>query len=564
MQSRIIFIFISLLFLTAGCRYRLDERLVEIDRLANGNPAEALDSLGTIDRTGLSNADRHYYDLLSIKAADKAYITHSSDSLILDVIDYYSSHKSSGLYPLALYYGGRVYRDLGDYPTALRYFHEALDEISDNDKYLKLRGYIVSQTGALLNQIRLYEQAIPYIEQSLIIDSLTNDTFGLAFDLDLIGAIHMHQGNMDTADSYFNKALDVSYSLDVKDQVTPRVHLAANQYLKGNLDSALTLIRGMPEKSRGLDKSLSLTYASRIYLSAGIKDTAYMYAHQLAYLNGSMNRKTGFQLLLTPELSEMVPLDSLRKYVVEFRSCMDKYLHENESTEALIQNSYYNYSRHVKDKEKIKATKEKIQHILTITIFLVLILIVAVLYLKYRYTRQALKLRDTLNLVSSISQELAQLRSEIPPTHNRSLLPASEDDLRQLLLDRLDYIEQSGVSIPIPEGILTSGLYKTLTEQIEKKKGISDSNPIWKDLENLILKYSPNFKQSLLKLTNGKMSKADIQIAILVRFGISPSGMAILLNLAPSSISSRRNNLSKKIFDRNLGTKAIDYIILSL
>lgn len=49
---------------------------------------------------------------------------HTSDSLILDVIDYYSSNDDRNLYPEVLYYGGRVYSDLGDYPTSLSYFRK--------------------------------------------------------------------------------------------------------------------------------------------------------------------------------------------------------------------------------------------------------------------------------------------------------------------------------------------------------------------------------------------------------------------------------------------------------
>ena len=183
--------------------------------------------------------------------------------------------------------------------------------------------------------------------------------------------------------------------------------------------------------------------------------------------------------------------------------------------------------------------------------------------MKYRNTRQALRLRDTLNIVTAISSELSELKSENRMKSSMPLLPPSDDELRQQLLDSLNYIEQSG-EIPIPDAILSSELYKTLNTLIKENKGISDSNPIWQNLESLILTHSPNFKDTLMKLTNGKMSKADIQIALLVRFGISPSGMAILLNLSPGSISSRRNNLCKKIFGKNLGTKAIDTIILSL
>ena len=557
-------VFLLMLCLAHGCSGTgYDSRLEEIAAIVADSPQVAMLRLDSIDPTKLSEPDRHYYDFLSIKARDKAYILHTSDSLILDVIDYYSSHRGSGLYPEVLYYGGRVNYDIGDYPTALRYFQDALDATPDDDEHLPLRGYIVSQTGDLLNQIRLYKQAIPYVEESIRIDTLTNDTFGLAHDHKLLGAIHMHQHKFDTAEVYFKQAYELSHHLRLKDQIVMKVYLAANQYCMGNNDSALTIIRTLPEFGKGMNRSFSLTYASRIYLEAGILDTAYMYAHELAHTRCS-NQKTGYQLLLSPELSCMVPPDSLRKYVRGFRTCMEEYLNENESTEALIQNSYYNYNKHLRDKETLERSNERIRHVLILTLLLTSLLCVIILYMKYRNTRQALRLRDTLNIVTAISSELSELKSENQVKSNMPLLAPSDDEMRQQLLDKLNYIEKSGEHISIPDTILSSELYKTLNTLIKENKGISDSNPIWQNLESLILTHSPNFKDTLMKLTNGKMSKADIQIALLVRFGISPSGMAILLNLSPGSISSRRNNLCKKIFGKNLGTKAIDTIILSL
>lgn len=240
-------IFLLLLLLAHGCSGTgHDSRLEDVAGIVADSPQKAMLRLDSIDPAKLSEHDRHYYDFLSIKARDKAYILHTSDSLILDVIGYYSSHRGSGLYPEVLYYGGRVNSDLGDYPTALRYFQDALDATPDDDVHLPLRGYIVSQMGGLLNQIRLYNQAIPYVEESIRIDTLTNDTFGLAHDLNLLGAIYMHQQEFDTADVYYKQAFDLSRHLRLKDQIIMKVYLAANQYCMGNNDSALSLIRGLP------------------------------------------------------------------------------------------------------------------------------------------------------------------------------------------------------------------------------------------------------------------------------------------------------------------------------
>lgn len=94
MKPYIIIIILSLL--ATGCAFHPDDRLVGLDSLCDSSPQAVLDSLTRIDRASLGEADGHYYDFLSVKATDKAYLSHSSDSLILSVVDYASNHQSHG------------------------------------------------------------------------------------------------------------------------------------------------------------------------------------------------------------------------------------------------------------------------------------------------------------------------------------------------------------------------------------------------------------------------------------------------------------------------------------
>ncbi len=75
-----------------------DSSLARLENLSSISPSEALDSLYAIDYDKLSASDKHYHDFLSVKIADKAYMTHTSDSLILKVIDFESNHRSNGRY----------------------------------------------------------------------------------------------------------------------------------------------------------------------------------------------------------------------------------------------------------------------------------------------------------------------------------------------------------------------------------------------------------------------------------------------------------------------------------
>lgn len=181
-----ILIFSSALWILTGCGHtKPTPQLQNINDLTETNPQRALDSLANIDPLQLDTYNLHYYKLLRLKAADKAYINHVSDSTLLEVLSYFNHHHTEH-YPEALYYGGRVYSDLGDYPTALNYFQKALDAIPNNDEAANLRACINSQSGRLLNRLRLYSQAIPYLQAALAIERSRNDTTGLMWDHELI------------------------------------------------------------------------------------------------------------------------------------------------------------------------------------------------------------------------------------------------------------------------------------------------------------------------------------------------------------------------------------------
>ena len=71
---------------------RYPSSLALADSLASVRPDSALALLESLERdtADMPLAHRMYYRLLCIKAADKAYLPHSSDSLICPVLHYSS------------------------------------------------------------------------------------------------------------------------------------------------------------------------------------------------------------------------------------------------------------------------------------------------------------------------------------------------------------------------------------------------------------------------------------------------------------------------------------------
>ena len=148
-----------------------------------------------------------YYQLLCIKANDKNYIAHTSDSLILPIVAYYKKQRNKTHLPEALYYAGRVYSDLNDAPRALEYYQQAID-VMKHEKLIdyNLSSRIYSQMGTLFVYQELYNEAPEMFRKAYQYDSLLKDSAGLVFDLRDIGRVFASIDQRDSAVYYFNRA----------------------------------------------------------------------------------------------------------------------------------------------------------------------------------------------------------------------------------------------------------------------------------------------------------------------------------------------------------------------
>jgi hypothetical protein len=111
----LIYLLLPLLLLTAcGRHYDYPHELLAADSLCEVSPDSALLCLQDMSTQMLQGPEpvRRYYQLLTIRAADKAYIPHTSDSLILQLVEYYEHEGDPSLLPTAYYYAGRVLHDM--------------------------------------------------------------------------------------------------------------------------------------------------------------------------------------------------------------------------------------------------------------------------------------------------------------------------------------------------------------------------------------------------------------------------------------------------------------------
>jgi len=260
-------------------------------------------------------------------------------------------------------------------------------------------------------------------------------------------------------------------------------------------------------------------------------------------------------------------LDSIYKYLEEYRNRLENFYDENEIQLAITQQTQYNYQMHDRDKERAENAYIVLMWVLVAVLVVSASLIIGILYFKNRNKSNIIKFQDALKNIEELKDELNEaLKANETSESDVSDVPSSlqnfkerEIKLRQQLKDELlSLYENVDENKEIPLEILQSEVYRKLQTLITDGKIIKDNDPIWKELEETVLTCSPKF---ISNLTLGNLTTIELQTALLIKCGVRPSQMAIIFGKSNGTIVSRRESLCMKVLGKKMGVKVIDAII---
>ena len=575
-------IFSLIALLISGCGPRHENGMLEkIESMQEKEPASAMDSLYAIDCNMLSEADRHYYDFLRVKLSDKSYIRHESDSLIMEVLEYESTHRANGRYPEALYYAGRVYSDMGDFPRALSYYQQALDAMEEDTGLSDLRARISSQYALLLTNMNLHSEAIPLVATSLEISRKTNDTLNLINDMQLLAGIYMQMGDYERSQQLFRDADKLAGDNYSYHEAKSKLYIALIKHYLHQVDSALFYVRDIVGKVHPMVRGNALSIAANIYLDAGMRDSAFMYARELIAEEDTLSKEMGYNILLGPELDDFLPQDSLKIFISNYHSLLNARFNENSVALALTQQSIYNYDKHQKEKEKAEGENRRLRTAVMWLVMISLVLASVILLVRNRNKSRIIRLQQALSNIKALKLELE--RRDTANTENLRNASGTPDDdkikpqmdissgvpespkrkeLRERLREELmEIYEKNQGHIEIATDILGSDIYRRFKETADNGDMVVDSSPLWNELEREVLQTSPHFKNNLLLLTSGKLTVAETHTALLIKCGFRPVDMRIILGKSNGAVISRRNSIGIKVLGHKMETKIINGIV---
>lgn len=551
--------------------------LDEINLKIPENPASALSFLDSIDTDLLNDECKAIHALLCVKANDKSYTKHASDSAIQIAVKYFTEHPDRTITPEALYYGGRVYSDLGDYMTSLDYFQQALQLLPEGTDNKTLRGNVLSQTGRLLMNIGMFSKSIQYIKDVISLDEEILDTINLAYDNRLLGDVFSHIHEFDSAYFYYEQSIRHIHSLPKEFEAETKVCIADCKYEEGKVAEALSLIRpAIPHVTQEFE-GYTLANAANIYYKANIFDSAYMYSKKLVSDTNISNRKTGYKIMLSQELREYLPQDSIQYLLYDYKNVIEQTFFNRDTNETLIQNAYFDYSQHAKKRYEAELKSRNLTIIILIITILLFVALTIAIYIYYNNKNKIFKLQNTINKLTRLTESInnntiennqESVFSEIEPNiiKSPSTYKATKESLTQKIDDILNNIRDStSTQCPVSHSILQSEAYASICEYINRKEIIPISaEHLWQDLGKAILLDSPDFIRHIQLLYGENIDEYNFKIIVSIKCGITSAQSSRLLGRSKSTINYRRMAISSKILGDKSKVNYLDDVIKSL
>lgn len=567
-------LFIVLLATVFSCRPKpMPALLLAADSLASANPDSALTLLARVEDSLRQAPDpvRMYYNLLTVKTQDKAYILHTSDSLIRTVVDYYE-HKNNHTYlPEAYYYAGRVYRDLNDSPQALEYFQKAAEAAEGGTDYnLKIRIY--SQMGMLYINQDIYDKALEALKKAKKVSIQNSDSTALIFNLRDIGRTFAGLHNADSCIYYYESALEIT-------------RLIHDKYLEGIVNQEIAdKYRQIGEYTKAHTAIISAQHTlytdsipyyatlADYYNAIEQLDSARYYCNKLLYIGNYYHKRAGYEGLVKIARKERDYLSALQY--------MDGYNTYTDSIQQLINqeavrkvNALYDYHQHEQESMRLRelAWQQK-QQIRGIGLFAGISIAILTLALT---TRRAI--RNKKEVQAAWQQEKLQKVVEEQYQNSPEYIRQNEiqiEKLTQQLQDKKQQKDELNMRLQKLDRELlelanrqaeTRLQRNILSEQAFKESAIHQrfydaatpshngyekiTSEDWQELSYGIDQAYNNLTQRLRNLYPA-ISEQEMHLALLGKIGISPSGMARITVRSKQAITSARKALYEKVHKR--------------
>lgn len=587
MRPPILYLLLGAIFigLLASCRTdrRAERFLLQADSLLSVCP----DSAQTLLHAWADSIDnqpediRMYYNLLRIKADDKTYVTHTSDSLILKVVHYYKKSRDKRLLPEALYYAGRTYSDLKDAPRALEYYQRAIDAMQQE----KLTDYnllsrIYSQMGELFFYQELYDEVQGVLRKAYQCDLILKDSVNLVYDLRDIGRSFAVMERKDSAAWYYNYAIEMAQLIkDIKLRNMVYREFAGFNVKWGNYFEAYKMLQIGKTTVDSIGLPPYYNNMARYYYFTNQMDSAAYYYQKELISNSLLHKAGAYEKLAS--IAHRRGDDSKAWHLLKRHILYKDSLQNIIRTEAINKiDALYNYKKfeHENNILKRKSLQRRILFFSSLSLTLFLLLIGVSMWQKYKRKEQNMLLQqEKLKRMQREQYQFSQSQLALNKIKIEELTmqlydtKKSSDELRQNLLQaQKELLEKENLQIKAVQAFRESSLaslqqtriWNKLHQPEDGNDAIKLTDTDWQELTETINAVYPQFIRQLNELCS--LSQTEFQVCLLLKLNVPLVRIASIVCRSKQGISSLRERLYKKLAGKKGKPKDCDDFIRNL
>ena len=556
-----------------SCRFNhtYPQELTAIDSLCESRPDSAMALLEGMPKEVMEgDADRMYYGLLKIKAANNLYMVQK-DSTIFHVVDYFEDSGDKDKLRDSYYFLGKYYVEHNDAPQALKCFQTALD-MSDEKTPLAFKSKVYSQSGTLFLEQGLDTYALEFYKKSYSCDSVLNDTINMIHGLRDIGQIYRHLNRTDSCELYLKRVSVLAATFGNR-YLEHTISLAMiGLYIeKNNIPCALNLLK---QTLPHVDKNtISPAYsaAMEIYSKMHATDSAFIYAKKLQYV-GSLYAKEKSLVVLMDYYSKSNDYDNVMKCLKMYNTISDS-IRNIDSEEAVAKmHALYDYS--LREKENTALVLKNKEKTFYCILFFILLVLLGVSYVllrirsKARYVRLNGLYEHLGNMYDDVCEQsetqillkdkkISELTEQLEFLDSKKALET--DNYKKTILD-LKLALSNAVKAEDKRKAKKLAVYEQIRQQVMYGKYFSER--AWKEIEVDFDYIYPGFKEKLFDKCG--LDDYEYRICILSKLGFLNSEIAILLSRTQGAITQMRTSLYKKLSGTKGNSKQFDALIKSL
>ena len=532
-------------FLLVGCSKQqstLDKQLDEVEKIIEVNPDSASSILENIASPGqLDDKTFARWCMLSGKVTDEIFNILLPSYQFERANAWYSSYGKPNEQVQILIYLGRSYANDGDYDKAMSIYTKAL-EIGEKNKLYNLVGYTYSYMGDLYTAKAMRTEAIKKYEMAANNFKKENNTDSYVCALRDMGREYACTDSISRGLEILIMADSIAETSEDKDVKASIENTLGNIYvMQNNYDKAQKCFYKALEGRNKMPNYIALI---DLYITSDSLKQAKELLQRVPQDNPdyTYSIKNLYYQIYKSEGNYKEALTNLEEYT----EIVDSLIYADSQSKILDIETKYNNLKI--EKEVIDLKNKEQSYIIVLIICISALLFMIMGYLLFR-KRANEKIQNQQAELSNIKTDLYNLKLELEK--KRIILNNLKE--KDENYDRLqeDIVRLSANYRKLQNKLLVdSPLYKELTKLGNQNIPGNDESLIteeqWKAITNEITTIYPELYNYIYSL-GPNLPEEDFQYCCLYLFGFDTNTEAILLNIAPNSVSKKRSRLKQKL-----------------